>query len=89
MKKSELRKMIREEIEKLNEDAKIFSSKKDRIGNTIYWMVITDKKWNEDDAGKYQTEKGYSPNPYGFYKFKEEKIGNKYKYTWTSTASSG
>lgn len=103
MKKSDIRQMIKEEIKKalseMREPSDQLQKKFPEVLqydtqqklSSLHWLVITTKKWTNDDASEFQSAAGYSPMGYGGpYKFREEVLSDgKFEYKWHSAASSG
>lgn len=55
----------------------------------INFEIISTKKATSKDAEQFQTDFGKHPAGYGFYKFKENKSGKNYIYTWSCSRSAG
>ena len=103
MKKSDVRKIIKEEVKKAlsemrdpldrieKEFPEVLGYDWDQKLSSLHWEVITTKKWTNDDASEFQSAMGYSPMGYGGpYKFREEILGKEnFGYKWHCAASSG
>jgi len=63
--------------------------KKTKNGSYLDWFVVTKKPWNQNIAEKFQSNAGYSPLGYDFFKFKSTKnIDGTFTNTWKCAATS-
>ena len=102
IKKSDIRKIVKEEIIKALKEAiepseylkqkfpEVIEYDRTTKLSDLNWTVLTNKQWTNEDAYEFQSAAGYSPMGYGGpYKFDEESIdGGNFEYTWHCAASS-